>query len=576
MQKSIQVRLIFLLALLLTSSVLLMGITQSGQLNQIVVRQSRQRLLAAAHLAATSLTRLSATDPDWQTLAEEMADDLGGQVTLLLADGSTLADTADDPALVQDYAQRPEVLAAREAGEGWALGERATGGADVLYVAVQRGPLLVRLAVPLTELAEVATGLWQNSGLALLLHLIVVAAVALFLSHRLMRPLHALTEAARKLAEGDLDQRVSVNSQDEIGVLADKFNRLASANQRRFSQLASAKAQLETVLKNTVSGIFLLDHTGVISYSNPAAMRMLGFSAQDLPAHFRRLMRNPAMSEAIAAALNSSTPSKQDVNLTRPQERVVELNMLPIAGEDRFMAVFYDVSEARRLAAVRADLVANVSHELKTPVTSIHGFAETLLGGALEDRDNGRHFVEIIYRESHRLLRLVNDLLDLSRLELAPHPVEKQSVDLIQVLEDIMEQMAPKAEKQQIALKLVIGVQQAPLQGDPYRLGQAVSNLIENALSYTPPGGEVRVNLEFERGAYLITVRDTGIGIEPEHLGRIFERFYRADKARSRRQGGTGLGLSIVKHIVELHQGQVWAESKVGEGTAFFIQLPGE
>ncbi len=418
---------------------------------------------------------------------------------------------------------------------------------------------------------------WFTVGWSFLLVAGLSIWVVIWIAKDLTRPIEQMTQAAQKIVAGDLGQHVFINRQDELGVLAKSFNHLAETNQRRYQEITASKAQLETVIQNTVSGIFLLDAKGTVFLSNPTAGQILGFDPiADVPDHFSRLTADPKMSQALYDAILAGQPYQQTISITVPAQRVIELHVIPLTAGDRFVAVFYDISEASRLASIRADLVANVSHELKTPVTSIHGFAETLLSDNLVPDSTGRRFVEIIYRESWRLLRLVNDLLDLSYFELDPKAIEKRPVDLTEILHDVVERAAQQAKDKQIDLKLVIGVQSAITLGDDYRLSQAVDNLVGNAIKYTPQGGEVRVNLQYENNGFQIAVRDTGVGIEPEHLNRIFERFYRTDKARSRQHGGTGLGLSIVKHIIGLHGGQVWLESKVGVGTVFYVHLPSE
>ncbi|HHW98294.1 MAG TPA: HAMP domain-containing protein [Firmicutes bacterium] len=424
---------------------------------------------------------------------------------------------------------------------------------------------------------EISSTYWLAVGYSVLLLGPVAVAVAIWLANDPARPLEQMTRAAQRVAAGDLAQPVTVKRQDELGRLATSFNRLMDTNQRRYQEIMEAKAQFETVIQNTVSGILMFDAQGTVFLSNPKAGQVLGFDPDgDVPDHFERLAADPNLCAALRTAIARQEPYKQTVSIGHPVQREIELHVIPLAAGEQFVAVFYDVSEASRLARIRADLVANVSHELKTPVTSIHGFAETILNDELVSDPTGKHFMEIIYRESRRLMRLVNDLLDLSYLELDPNAIAKQPVNLVEILQDVVERDGPQAAEKQIELKLVIGVKAAIMQGDEYRLSQALDNLIGNAIKYTPPGGSIRINLQYEKNGFQIAVRDTGVGIEPEHIERIFERFYRTDKARSRQHGGTGLGLSIVKHIVESHGGQVWVESKVGEGSVFYVHLPVE
>ncbi len=578
MQSSIRARLTVILTCLLLGSALLQGLLLSTQISSRFLRATRTQLLAQARQVALAL---SSQATDQGQLLEQLA--AAGEVRITLFDpaGEVLQDSdlaADDPALSQAQA-RPEVINALSQGEGWNVRQSEATQQNTIYVAVLAdlpdGGTVVRLALPLVQVQEASATHWLTVGSSFLLVAFLAIWVAIWLARDLTRPIEQMTQAAQRIAAGDLSQHVVVNRQDELGILVDSFNRLADTNQQRYQEIVASKAQFETVIQNTVSGIFLLDAKGTVFLSNPRAGQVLGFDpVEDVPDHFSRLTTDPNLCLALNEALSGQQPYEKTVTISIPAQRVIELHVVPIAASERSVAVFYDISEASRLASIRADLVANVSHELKTPVTSIHGFAETILDEGLVSDPNGRRFVEIIYRESWRLMRLVNDLLDLSYLELDPNAIETQPVDLVEILKDVVERDAQQAADKQIELKLVIGVQSAITLGDQYRLSQAVDNLIGNAIKYTAPGGEIRVNLQYEKNGFQIAVRDTGVGIEPEHLGRIFERFYRTDKARSRQHGGTGLGLSIVKHIVELHGGQVWVESKVGVGSVFYVQLP--
>lgn len=580
MRQSIRTRLTVILAAMMVSSLLLLGFLLSIQLEQLFQQVSRDRLIAEARQLSPVLGAALSARADWQTQIRNIGKQADVRITLIWADGQVLADSETDPATMDNHGDRPEIIAALGAeGSGWSVRTSATLTQPLLYVAT-RGPVIgsnatvLRLSLPLSQISAANLRLWRIIGGGLLLAILLTLVVTVWISRNFSHPIEQITAAAQKMAKGDLNQRVPIQRSDELGKLADSFNRLAASNAERVQELVSAKAQLETVIGNTVSGIFLLDRLGTVLLSNPAAMRMLGFRGEELPRNHWQLTHNFEMSQALDLALAQAESFKQDVSVTTPVEQVVELNVVVLPTQDRYVAVFYDVSEARRLASIRADLVANVSHELKTPVTSIHGFAETLLQGALDDERARQRFVEIIYRESGRLLRLVNDLLDLSRLELDPRAVERRRINLVKTVEDAVERAVPKAEGKQISLKLMIGVEQAELEADDYRLGQAIGNLIDNAIKYSSSGGEIRISLQYEKGSFIISVSDMGIGIEQEHLDRVFERFYRTDKARSRQHGGTGLGLAIVKHIVELHRGQVWAESKAGEGSIFRMRLP--
>lgn len=581
MQRSIKARLTITLICLLLGSALLQGLLQSLQIGSLFTRAAREQLFAQARQIAASMRQV-ASNTDRAAFVQELALAGGMRISLLNAAGQIYLDSDQVAATpTAEVSSQPEVETAWRQGSGWEVRFDEATQQTVLFVAWQdelpEGSAVIRLALPYETLQEANSSIWSMVGFGFLLIAVATFYVSIRLANDLIKPIQKVTEAAQKIVAGDLQQRITIERQDELGALVTSFNQLANTNRKRYQQIVAAKEEFETVIQNTVSGIFLLDAHGTVLLSNPSAGRTLGFDPQeDIPDHFCRLVNDASMRQALEEAMAQKQPLKQYVTISTPTKGVVELNVIPLVASDRFVVVFYDISEASRLAQIRADLITNVSHELKTPVTSIHGFAETILNGDLVTDADGRRFVKIIYRESRKLLRLVNDLLDLSRLELDPNVMDKRPVDLVRILKEVVERDTPLAAANQITLRLAVGVEEAILIGDEHRLSQAVDNLIGNAIKYTPPGGEVRVNLEYKANGFQIAVYDTGIGIEAEHLNRIFERFYRTDKARSRQNGGTGLGLSIVKHIVELHEGKVWVESKVGEGTAFYVHLPSQ
>lgn len=576
MQRSIRARLTIVLTCLLLGGALVQGLLQSTQTGAHLIRTTRRQMLTQAHQLALTL---SMPAEERKNIVTQLAAVGGQRLTLFGPEGSVLADSGMED--TDTAGEMPEITAAWATGEGWDVRQNELTKQNMLYVAVVGNlpdeKIIVRLATPLQAIQEELGNYWLVIGMATLVIAIIAILAVIWLSRDLTQPIEKITQAAQSMAAGDFQSPIVIDRHDELGILAESFNKLATSNQRRYEEIMATKAQLDTVIQNTVSGIFLLDAAGTVSLSNPRAGQTLGFDPlEGVPDHFSRLVADQGLQRALQSGLAERKPYSTIVDLVLPIKRTIELHVVPVPTGDRFVAVFYDISEASRLASTRADLVANVSHELKTPVTSIHGFAETLLDENLVSDESGKRFIEIIYRESWRLLRLVNDLLDLSYLELDPNAIEQRPIDLVHILQDVVERDTPLAAEKDVSLKLVIGVQSAITIGDDYRLSQAFDNLIGNAIKYTLAGGEIQVNLQYETNGFQIAVRDTGLGIEAEHLGRVFERFYRTDRARSRKHGGTGLGLSIVKHVIELHGGHVWVESKVNEGTTFYVHLPSQ
>jgi two-component system phosphate regulon sensor histidine kinase PhoR len=329
-----------------------------------------------------------------------------------------------------------------------------------------------------------------------------------------------------------------------------------------------------------VSGVVVFELSGRINLVNPSAERILGISKNEAAGRkYVEALKNYPLIQIIDRVLKSGQPQSGEITLIFPAERILEAHAAPVLGErlepQGVVLVLHDISEIRHLEMVRAEFVANVSHELKTPVTAVKGFAETLLEGALYDPRACEEFVSIIAEEAERLNRLINDLLSLSRIESREIRLQLEPLELGHEIRQIADTIMPRFQKKELALNVLAPGKPVVAQADRDRLEQVLLNLLENSLMYTPSGGRVDVAVWEEVGMVVVSVSDTGIGIPPDDLPRIFERFYRVDRARSRKLGGTGLGLAIVKHIVDAHGGRVWVESELGQGSTFYFTLPG-
>ncbi len=392
------------------------------------------------------------------------------------------------------------------------------------------------------------------------------------------RPLAEISAVARRIAAGDWEAEVRHPTGDEIGDLALALNAISSAIREKSRQLTESKGRLEAVLANMESGVALFDRSGRIDLVNPSAERILGISKQDdFGRTYVETLKNYPLIRIIDEVLKSGKPQSGEIALIFPSELILEAHAAPVFGEWQeprgVVLVLHDISEIRRLERVRAEFVANVSHELKTPVTAVKGFAETLLEGALYNSRACEEFVSIIGEEAERLNRLINDLLSLSRIESRELKLQLEPLELGPEIKQIVDKIKPRFQKKELALGVTDPGHPVVALADRDRLEQVLLNLLENSLMYTPSGGRVEVGVQEEQGVVVVSVRDTGIGIPPDDLPRIFERFYRVDRARSRKLGGTGLGLAIVKHIVEAQGGRVWVESELGKGSTFYFTM---
>ena len=354
--------------------------------------------------------------------------------------------------------------------------------------------------------------------------------------------------------------------------MADRVEELT----RRIQELESQRKQASAILESMVEGVCALDGTGRVLWLNPSAQHLLGLGPPQGPRPLLTdLFRQPELDALISDVLQRRRPAACEVRAFTPSERMIRFQAAPCdGGQAECVLVAQDVTEMRRLEGLRREFVANVSHELKTPLTSIHGLVETLLGGALEDPGHNRRFVTLIEEDTKRLTRLIDDLLELSQIESKAVPLQIKPVDLRALLEELAERFRQPARERQVTLELALAADTPRVPVDPERLRQVLLNLLDNAIKFNTPGGRVTVSAERRNDVLRIAVQDTGIGIPAADLPRVFERFYRVDKARSRQMGGTGLGLSIVKHLVELHRGTVEVDSSPGRGSIFTVSLP--
>jgi two-component system phosphate regulon sensor histidine kinase PhoR len=512
----------------------------------------------------------------------------GMRVTFIAADGRVLADSHEDAGAMDDYSNRPEVQAALAASYGSARRHSHSVGVEMLYVArrVERdGALLgfVRAALPVSQIE----GQLGSAGHAVLLGTAAGVLLALglgwLLAREVTRPIADMTRTAERLRAGDYAARVELGRgglvrDDELGLLGATLNALGAETTRRIAALSQEDAQLRAVLASMIEGVVAVDEQGCVAFMNQAARALLEVTD---PAPEGRPLWSLApireLEQLLEQARRSGALELCEIDLHRGgKERVFEAHASPFQGGGRsgFVLVLHDVTELRRLERVRRDFVANVSHELKTPLTSIQGFVETLLAGALHDEHNNVRFLQRIEANVKRLTNLVSDLLSLARIESGSLLVESTSVDWREVLEGVLRLREPALVQKGLTLEVRGRERALRVRGDREAMTQVLDNLLDNAIQYTPAPGRVSVQLAAQDGRGTLTVRDSGIGIPAADLDRIFERFYRVDKARSRAAGGTGLGLSIVKNLVLRMQGEVQVESVEGQGSTFTVTLP--
>ncbi|MCB0219046.1 MAG: HAMP domain-containing protein [Chrysiogenetes bacterium] len=506
------------------------------------------------------------------------------RITIVAPDGRVLADSdvsVEELPSVENHGDRPEVLAAHEEGEG--VAQRRSGTVDVklLYVArrvrMGKGFGVVRVAYPLSAVNEAVTRVTQVLWGAVVFAFILASILSVFVSRWVAQPLRRLASAAQEIADGDLSVRAETDSGDEVGELARSFNEMVARLESLIGVIRNEREQAQRILATVDEGIILLDERDFVVAGNRVFVDLFKAPEQLKGRSALELVRSDAIQRGLTALREGEERYEQEFVLEAPLgERRFELVAAPVLESGvrtGAVLVFRDVTRTRRLEEVRKEFVANVSHELRTPLTSIRGYAETL-SGKLQGDETLARFADSIVRSAERLSALVNDLLELSRLERPEFTPRKENRDLGEELRNGIGQFQDRAAGRKIELVFEPEEFDHTCSFDVRLIDQVLTNLLDNAFKYTPDGGEICVSTEPREGAIRVCVEDTGPGIPEKDIPRLFERFYRVDKARSRELGGTGLGLAIVKHIVERHGGKVGVENRAGGGTRFWFELP--
>jgi len=505
--------------------------------------------------------------------------------TLIAPDGRVLADSQEDPARMENHATRPEVLAVR-AGQLPARATRfsATRLETQLYTAILIGTNgaarpVRRAARPVKGLNASLRSLEGSMACVALVIFGLAALASYWLARRIAQPLQALRATAEQYAAGDLSQRPPLSDIEEVAGLAEAMKTMARQLDDRIQTLSRERSESEAVLASMIEGVLAVNNTEAVIRLNRAAAALVGVTPEQAAGRdLREVVRHPVLQDFVLAALKGDKPSEQDLLLYAPDERHVAVHgtALRDAAGARIgaLVVLNDVTRIRRLENLQREFVANVSHELKTPITAIQGFVETLLGSDAHRPEDARRFLEIISRHTERLNSIIEDLLSLSRIEQEESgSLEREDADLSDIAASAAQLCRARASGKDIVIENRCA-EPMPARVNTRLMEQALVNLLDNAVKFSPPGRLITIAGAPEGGLWKLSVRDQGCGIAAEHLPRLFERFYRVDKARSRQSGGTGLGLAIVKHIVKAHGGSVAVTSQLGIGSTFSITLP--
>jgi two-component system, OmpR family, phosphate regulon sensor histidine kinase PhoR len=529
------------------------------------------------------LARGQGTEVD--ALCKELGQSSNTRITVALPSGQVIGDSNEIPRDMDNHASRPEVLEALGGKVGRSQRYSSTEQEDRIYVAVplmhEGSPIaVVRTSLPVTALTQ-TMGIVRNQIIvAALIGILLHAMITLVISRRMSRPLEEIKAGAERFAAGDLNHRLRVTDSAEIGTLAETMNRMAEQLDERIQTVLRQQNEREAMLSSMEEGVLAINNEGTILSLNKACATLLGEDPSKLPGRsIYEVIRKADLLQFIESALASESPVEDEIQIRGVQDRWVSAHGTVLHDSQRgkmgVLIVLHDVTRLRHLEDVRRDFVANVSHELRTPITSIKGFIETLVDGAFEDKENAHRFMQIMLRQVNRLDAIIGDLLMLSRIERGSEEqrIELASESIRGTLQAAIEMCEKKAIGKAVGIELVCP---EDLTGEinAALLEQAVVNLLDNAIKYSNPEAVIEVRAACEGAELVIRVTDQGCGIEAQHLPRLFERFYRVDKARSRELGGTGLGLAIVRHIALAHRGSVSVESTVGIGSTFCLRLP--
>ncbi|HWR62372.1 MAG TPA: ATP-binding protein [Clostridia bacterium] len=576
--------------------VLLVGVVICGLLSARVVEKNFISSIEKNLITESGLVRelvgesLLSNRNDIDEYIGKIKQTTNTRVTILDVMGNVIIDTEKDFSTMDNHSKRAEIATALKGEVGKSIRYSYTLDVDLMYIAQpiykeDRVIGVVRLAKPLYEINELLGKLYINIMIAVLVGLLAASLLGYRMAANITRPLREITYAAENISKGQFDRQINAESRDEIGILAHSINDMASKLNETIMSLQDKNIRLEAIMSSVVNGIIAIDSSERILFINPMAEKLLDIHDREIVGkHLLQVVRNNSLDNYLNTILKDKKYFDTELTLDGSSEKVLKFYANPINQTDKtdirgVIITIQDITELRKLERIRTEFVANVSHELKTPLTSIKGFVETLKMNDMENLQDNRRFLDIIEDEANRLYRLINDILSLSELEQKKLIAKKERINVEKSIMEVVSMLKAQSESKNIGLSVNIREGLASLSGEADKLKQMLINIIDNAIKYTPENGSVEVeayNQQEEQGGSSVVIRvaDNGIGIPKQYIPRLFERFYRVDKARSRKVGGTGLGLAIVKHIVILFNGRIEVSSEVGKGTEFKIILP--
>ncbi len=578
MKRGLFRRIFITYALIMAAAILFTELYITDTVRESYIRELQNNLTVQGRLIAKTIPFQSL--PTLDTICRQIKQDTGARVTIVTTDGRVLGDSDSDSHHMENHAHRPELQQASLDGVGTSIRFSDTLKYDLLYVAVRAdrgaGPEgFVRLSLPLQEI-DASVNLLRIKILSVVFGILLAAALfSLGQIEHIRRLTRQIRDFTGSLAAGQVGKKLFLHKEGEFDEIAESLNAMSEELKTSIAAHEEEKHRLNMILRNIPDALFIIDAKGLIALSSLAARKLFGeIALQGRP--FIEVVRNTEFLSLMEQVRREEKSSSAEIKLDSPLEEYCVVQVSPLFYNERelsgFVAIFHDITQLKKLEQTRKDFVANISHEIRTPITAIQGFADTLLEGALDDREHALKFLQTIKANSERINSLVEDLMTISKLELGVIKVVKSKVDVNSVVEDVVAVLREKAATKNLALKTELSPEAGTIEADRDRLIQILTNLADNGIKFTDTGN-VTIGDGRENGTRYLFVQDTGIGIASKHLSRLGERFYRVDPGRSRNMGGTGLGLAIVKHLVKAHGWDMQIESTHGKGTRVKILL---
>lgn len=585
---SFKYRLVFSYVFIILISFGFIAFFLDRKLEENSIQDIKTSLINQAYLIESQISQEGLVKEDVPflgTVIKSLSHKIKCRITVLNKAGKVLADSekaVDETLKMENHADRPEIKTALSDSTGEEIRYSKTLEIDMLYIAL---PIrsdkeiigALRLALPLSNLKEMLSVIRKAVLFSLIFALALAFVLGAMLTRGIVKPINKMIYVSNKFSHGDFSHKISISSKDELGELASVLNKMAQNLEDKIREIEIKNQHLVAILESMVEGIIVVDKTSRIISVNHTIEKIFNISKNNLEGRiFLEAIRNNDLSDIVRKVLQKGEITSCELKLVLPVQKIFQINASPVFEKNIVsgcLLVIHDITDMRKLETMRKDFVANASHELKTPLTSIKGFLETLLEGAMDDKENNRRFLVIMQEHAERLNKLVDDLLSLSSLESKEILLRKDIFNIYQQAERAIKNYEAQLKKRGIEIRNELPLKLS-VNADKDRIDGVLTNLIDNAIKFSKEKGFIKIYASEENGRIKIVIEDSGIGIPEKDIPRIFERFYRVDKARSRELGGTGLGLSIVKHIVELHGGNVGVESTEGFGSKFWFILP--